>query len=302
MDEEMRGDVWRKAIPEGRDRMQSRALVWVAGTALIGVSVEMVRWALSDGHGADPLWTLTVSVAFALMVVTLRAATGGGAVCGGMICLLVTFGAGGGARGLVRSGLTPLAVLFVLTFVATRAGRRRKIEAGVAEGSRRSAAQVIANLLVAGVFVAPVACRILGGGMNAGWVGGTMKTMGLAAMVEAAADTVASEIGQAFGGRPVMLTSLRRVAAGTDGAVTVLGSSIGIAGGIVVAGAGIWAMHLGGGEAAIALTAGVLGLFFDSLLGATAERRGWLGNDLVNFASTLLAAGAAAAGCLALWN
>ena len=32
------------------------------------------------------------------------------------------------------------------------------------------------------------------------------------------------------------------------------------------------------------------GLFFDSLLGATVERRGWIGNDLVNFASTLVAA------------
>jgi uncharacterized membrane protein len=33
-----------------------------------------------------------------------------------------------------------------------------------------------------------------------------------------------------------------------------------------------------------------VGLFFDSLLGATVERRGWIGNDLVNFVSTLVAA------------
>jgi uncharacterized membrane protein len=32
------------------------------------------------------------------------------------------------------------------------------------------------------------------------------------------------------------------------------------------------------------------GLYFDSLLGATVERRGWMGNDLVNFTSTLFAA------------
>jgi len=32
------------------------------------------------------------------------------------------------------------------------------------------------------------------------------------------------------------------------------------------------------------------GLFFDSFLGATIERRGWIGNDLVNFTSTLVAA------------
>jgi uncharacterized membrane protein len=32
------------------------------------------------------------------------------------------------------------------------------------------------------------------------------------------------------------------------------------------------------------------GLFADSLLGATAERRGWLNNDAVNFLSTFAAA------------
>ncbi len=40
----------------------------------------------------------------------------------------------------------------------------------------------------------------------------------------------------------------------------------------------------------IALGAGICGLFFDSVLGATVERRGWMGNDLVNFTSTLFAA------------
>jgi len=35
------------------------------------------------------------------------------------------------------------------------------------------------------------------------------------------------------------------------------------------------------------------GLIFDSLLGATVERRGWLGNDLVNFSSTVFAAAVA---------
>jgi uncharacterized membrane protein len=47
----------------------------------------------------------------------------------------------------------------------------------------------------------------------------------------------------------------------------------------------------------IALAAGAGGLFFDSFLGATMERRGWIGNDLVNFASTLFAAVLAAVCC-----
>ncbi len=47
------------------------------------------------------------------------------------------------------------------------------------------------------------------------------------------------------------------------------------------------------------LDAGVFGLFFDSLLGATLERRGWINNDAVNFLSTASAAGFAL-GLLAL--
>jgi uncharacterized protein (TIGR00297 family) len=314
MNEEMRGEVWRKAIPEDRDRVQSRGLVWVVGLLLAGLSFYTLRWTVvhSGQFSSFALGAFGLSVGFALVVRALRAATVGGAVGGGMICLLVTFWTGMATGSIVRSGLMPLVVLFLLTFLATRAGRRRKAKAGLAEGRRgRSAAQVIANLSVAGLCASLVAGWMPDGGfrdcwgtgayvVGIGWVGWVVKAMVLAALVEATADTVSSEIGQAYGGQPVMLTTLRRVAVGTDGAVTVLGSAAGIAGGAVVAIAGAWAMHLENGAAGIALFAGVCGLFFDSLVGATLERRGWLGNDLVNFASTVFAAGVAAVECWAL--
>jgi uncharacterized membrane protein len=41
---------------------------------------------------------------------------------------------------------------------------------------------------------------------------------------------------------------------------------------------------------AVSWASGVFGLLFDSLLGATLERRGWLNNDAVNFLSTAGAA------------
>jgi uncharacterized protein (TIGR00297 family) len=127
----------------------------------------------------------------------------------------------------------------------------------------------------------------------------------LAALAEAAADTVSSEIGQVLGGWPVMLTTLRRVEAGTDGAISLAGTAAGVlAAGIVSAGG---TLALGGGAAMLVVSwaAGVFGLFFDSLLGATLERRGWLNNDAVNFLSTASAAGFAAvmmaAGFLSNW-
>jgi uncharacterized protein (TIGR00297 family) len=300
MGEEMHRDGWRKSISQQRDRAQSRVLVWVVGTLLTGLSFDTLLRAIPYG-GQFPLFifgAFGVSAAFAIGVIALRAATVGGAVCGGMICLLLTFWTGLLTGSIGRTALTPLVLLFVLTFSATRAGRRHKTAAGLAEGRKgRSAAQIIANLSAAGLSVSPLMGWVLYRGVDSTSL---LKAMCLAALVEATADTVSSEIGQAFGGTPVMLTTMRRVSPGTDGAVTLLGSAAGILAGAAVVAAGSWAMHLNADTAGIALAAGICGLFFDSLLGATFERRGWLGNDLVNFASTAFAAilAAIAAYCL----
>jgi uncharacterized protein (TIGR00297 family) len=307
MNEEMRGEGWRKAIPEARDRVQSRVLVGVVGAVLAALILsQMYRVSILAARFPSVVaWGVGISLGFALLVKMLRAATTGGAVCGGMICCLITHWTTTYTETVLRSGLTPLIILFGLTFAATRMGRAKKARAGLAESRRgRSAAQVIANLSVAALCGPLFGIALIGWSYRSGfritgaWIFATIKVTCLAALVEATADTVSSEIGQAFGGEPMMITSLRRVAPGTDGAVTALGTCAGVAGGAVVAMAGGWAMHLEMRGTAVALGAGVCGLFFDSLLGATLERRGWLGNDLVNFASTVFAAGVAAVGCL----
>jgi uncharacterized protein (TIGR00297 family) len=289
MGEEMQGvegdTGWRKAIPEKRDWLQSRVLVGVVGTLLLGISVLNLTGAYTrlDRFPANVYSGIGISLAFAIVVWLLKAATPVGAAYGGMICLQLMFWTSSSDGPIGRSAVTPLAVLFVLTFISTRAGRYRKAKSGLAEKkSGRSAAQVIANLSVAALCVTPIMIVLIGSRM--------MEIMCLAALAEATADTVSSEIGQAFGGDPVLIAGLRLVEAGTDGAVTFLGSCAGVAGGAMVAIAGEWAMRLDARAMLTALGAAVCGLFFDSLLGATVERRGWLGNDLVNFTSTLFAA------------
>jgi uncharacterized protein (TIGR00297 family) len=157
---------------------------------------------------------------------------------------------------------------------------------------------VIANLSGAAVSVSPqsgtqvqrwMAYCCVSGLLDA-WAFEVVKVMCVAALVEATADTVSSEIGQAFGGDPVLIAGLRRVEPGTDGGITFVGSGAGVAAGALVAIAGGWAIHLSLRAVLTTLGAGTCGLFFDSLLGATVERRGWIGNDLVNFTSTLFAA------------
>ena len=312
MGEEMQGvegdTGWRKAIPEGRDRLQSRVLVTVVGVLLALETMRALRqvyFLWGEQNVREHILVaeiIGISVAFAGLVLSLRAATRAGALFGGMISFLLVNGTASSRYTIVRSGLAPLALLFMLTFLATRAGRRVKAQAGLAEKRHgRSSAQVIANLSIAGLAVSTLGFELVtGGGICCGtpyykvWVWPAIMLMCLAAMVEATADTVSSEIGQAFGGRPVMLLTLQHVDPGDDGAVTFLGSLAGITGGALVAAAGMWALRLRPSQAAIALFAGICGLFFDSFLGATVERRGWIGNDLVNFTSTLFAAALAA--------
>jgi uncharacterized protein (TIGR00297 family) len=115
--------------------------------------------------------------------------------------------------------------------------------------------------------------------------------VGLAALAEAAADTVSSELGQVFGGRPRMITTLRQVEPGRDGALSLAGTLAGVVAAAIVAAAGTLAF--GGSRAmfAVSCAAAIFGLLFDSLLGATLEDRGWLNNDAVNFLSTAGASG-----------
>ncbi|GAC1419844.1 MAG: hypothetical protein NVSMB62_13060 [Acidobacteriaceae bacterium] len=241
-------------------------VLWRIGTVTLSPSL---------GHSVYPLKALAISAGFAVLVRSLRAATIPAALCGALICLIVTLAGSSPAH----SGLPALILLFVLTFAATRLGRARKESRGLAEPrTGRRASQVIANLGAAGL------CAALSGKHPA------FAIAMLAALAEATADTVSSETGQAFGGTPRMLLTRRPVPPGTDGAVTLTGTLAGITVAALVAASAIPALGLTLPQVALALLAGIAGLFFDSLLGATLERKGWIGNDLVNLTSTLFAA------------
>jgi uncharacterized protein (TIGR00297 family) len=291
--------LWTKAIPPVRDRLQSHLLVWIVVPVLCVMAFQTLWFSLFQGHS---WWThtvavLMVSVVFGVAAFALKAATSAAAACGTLICLLLTFYTGSVIQSPLRSALAPLLALFVLTFVATRAGRKRKADHGLGESRKgRSASQVVANLSVAALISSPLGVTVVrfgqqlskGPAFDSYWL---LCTLILASLAEAAADTVSSEVGQAYGGTPFLLTTLRKVEPGVDGAISPSGTAAGILAAAIVTGVGAWSMHLHTDQVRIAFMAAVLGLLFDSLLGATIERRGWIGNDLVNFASTAFAAG-----------
>jgi uncharacterized protein (TIGR00297 family) len=152
---------------------------------------------------------------------------------------------------------------------------------GLAENREgRNAGQVLANTGVAALLagVSPFT------GSPALWLLGAA-----AAMAEAAADTVSSELGQAAGGRTYLATNLRAVAPGTNGGVSLPGTLAGLIAAAVVAAACVAFGVIAGPQLATVVIAAMTGMFVDSLLGATAEPRGLINNNGVNLAGTSVA-------------
>jgi uncharacterized protein (TIGR00297 family) len=270
------------------------AVLPFAGT---GVLLSCFEWATVSV--AVVVWTAGLSALLGLITWTLRAATPMAAASGALITASLMFSTAAFPYQPWRTALIPVLAVSFLAFAATRAGRRKKEQLGTAEARRgRSASQIAANLGVAALVASePVKIWLL----NSRWLpraahpGALLLAMPLAALAEAAADTVSSEIGQVLGGRPRMITTLRVVEPGTDGAVSVAGTLAGLIAAAIVAGAGSWAMRGGWILFTLSSTGAVFGLLFDSLLGATLEKNGWLNNDAVNFLSTASAAGFALA-------
>jgi uncharacterized protein (TIGR00297 family) len=249
-------------------------------------------WAVNDAPVA--IWTLGLSLIFGLIVFKLRAATPDAAFTGAVIAADLMFSTAPLPFQPWRTALIPVLAVFLLSSIATRLGREKKERLGTAEKRQgRNASQVAANLGVAAL----VSCELAQVGLrNADWLShlamppASLLVLGVAALAEAAADTVSSEVGQVFGGQPRMITNLRKAEPGTDGAISLAGTLAGVAASAIVAAAGTLALAGNWTFFAVSCAGGLFGLFFDSLLGATLERRGWMNNDMVNFLSTVSAA------------
>jgi len=215
-----------------------------------------------------------VTIAFALLARALRGVDRSGMVAGGAACFLLFAGAG-------PAGFAALAALFVLTWLSTRFGYRRKQDLGVAErGDGRNAWQVLANLAVPALASAAFAAT-----GNRAWL-----FAAAAALAEAAIDTVASEIGQTESQTAILITTWKPVPAGTDGGVTISGTVAGTVAGLLVAGVAARGGLIPWAAIWIPVAAGFAGMLVDSFLGATLQRRGGLNNEAVNFFSTIAAA------------
>lgn len=172
-----------------------------------------------------------------------------------------------------------LIILFlVMSLLATRYSKKYKRSLGQFEG-RRTTKNVISNGVVA-CFMAAF------GGYYSPFVGGF-----IGAIATATSDTLASEIG-VLDAHPRLITTFQSVDPGTNGAVSVLGTVVGIIGAAII---GIAAYLLGIvpfplSAITVSIISGTVGCFMDSILGALFENRGLITNEHVNLMATIVGA------------
>jgi uncharacterized protein (TIGR00297 family) len=111
------------------------------------------------------------------------------------------------------------------------------------------------------------------------------NVMFFASLSAAFADTLSSEVGVLSKEKPLLITTLKPAQAGEDGAVSLLGFVAAAFGGIVFGLLAFWITHSLKWAALITL-AGIVGTIFDSILGATLQRKGYLDNNTTNFVSS----------------
>ena len=191
-----------------------------------------------------------------------------------------------------------LLAFFIIGTATTKLGYSRKAKLGLAQegGGRRGFSHAFSNVGVAAICAIAVSrlSRIEESPIE--WM--TLAyLMGIASLATAAADTTASEVGQLVGRRAFLPLTLRRVPAGTEGAISIEGTLAGVVGGFLVALAGVTAMHYGldldPGVLAIAVVTACafFGSYLESIAGSWNRKRiSPVPNGVLNFFNT--AAGA----------
>jgi uncharacterized protein (TIGR00297 family) len=262
-----------ESIPTGLD---DNILVPLVGGASLYAATLVEPWRIAGSHHHLLHAALIgggINLVLALGAYAARGVGLSGAISGW--CLGTALYAFGGWRGFLM-----LFLFFVLGTACTKIGYAKKAALGIAQekGGRRGAKNAFANT-TAGVLFAFLAIAT---------PYPTLFTLALvAAFATAAADTVSSEIGQAFGRTTYLVTSFKRVPPGTDGAVSLEGTLAGIAASAVLAIIAAQTGLIPWPGIVIVVVAAFIGTTLESYLGATLERMKTVDNEVVNFANTL---------------
>ncbi|MEH1881969.1 TIGR00297 family protein [Nostoc sp.] len=190
---------------------------------------------------------------------------------------------------------------FLVGSGVTRIGMAEKEAEGIAE--KRSGARGPEN--VWGSALTGALCALGVGIINSGFLVPSLQSLVpnpqsllllgyVASFTTKLADTTASEVGKAYGKSTFLITTLKPVPRGTEGAVSLEGTLAGIVASIAIAfvGWGVGLIDLLG--VAWCILAAFIATNLESVIGATLQSKyTWLTNEVVNIFNTLIGAIAA---------
>ena len=183
-------------------------------------------------------------------------------------------------------GWISVVVYLLLGSFVTKIGFAKKQQAGLAEA--RGGSRGPENLWGSAATGALLAILI---GANIG--SQQLLLVGFAASFSAKlADTFGSEIGKRWGRNTVLITSLRAVPPGTDGAISLEGTLASCIGSFLMTLTivGLFFREIGS-FGSVVFIAGIIATLFESFIGAVVQKRvNWLTNEMVNGLQTSFAA------------
>jgi uncharacterized protein (TIGR00297 family) len=171
---------------------------------------------------------------------------------------------------------------FLVGSAVTRIGLAEKTRKGIAE--KRGGARGPANVWGSALTGAICALGYL-------WAPNPLWLVAyVSSLATKLGDTTASEIGKTYGKTTYLVTTLRPVPAGTEGAVSLEGTLAGILGSALLAGLGATVQLIAWNAVPWVILAAFLATTAESLVGATLQTQGLLTNEQVNFFNTTVGA------------
>jgi uncharacterized protein (TIGR00297 family) len=243
-----------------------------------GLGIAMTMWLIQElNYQADlQMIVAAVIVGFTFGYFAFRAKTAdlSGLFSAALIgIILLVFAAPQGP-----SWFLIMLTFFILGSAATKYKFEYKKRIGVEQG--KSGARGYRNVFANGIIAA--AAAVLFGVFQQP----LFVVMYVGCVATAAADTLASEIG-VTGGIPRLITTFRQVPIGTNGGITVTGETVALIGGFIVSVVAMLLDVITPTMMVVCTITGFAGTNIDSLIGATLENKGFLGNAGTNLLATL---------------
>mmetsp|Transcript_6534 Transcript_6534/g.18833 ORF Transcript_6534/g.18833 Transcript_6534/m.18833 type:complete len:333 (-) Transcript_6534:330-1328(-) len=264
-----------------RSRQCRKGRSHTATASLADTAQVLLSQALQPVPGLEPALFINTTV-FVLGIRVLLAGLTPLAVANSWLLGTVVFAAFG------WGGYVMVCLYFLVGSAVTKVKLKQKQAEGIAEA--RSGRRSVGSVWGSGsAGIACAAMALLQSDNHAIW-----QVAFVASFVSKLSDTVSSEIGKAYGKTTFLVTTLKPVTRGTEGAVSTEGTAAGAAAALAFSAVALALGQVNGGGALIATVAAVVANLFESYLGAASQGRvQWLTNDAVNAIQIAVAAAVA---------